>query len=246
MSFLPGLGLQEAFVGPTHLGHALDRIYTSIPMYQNSQAVASSIKTKHSAVLATTCLKTDSLPNDTRRKISFRKRTPGAYASLHNTLEQIDWDQLSEQKPIDIAFTNFYRTIQEAMDSHFPVRTITLGRKDPCYMTPYLKHLIRRRNTLFRRHKKEEADAIAKRIGDYITKETSISFDGLSKGSKHLWEEVRRVSGNARESQRPAPDDVTCHTLNEYYQSVSTDHSYIEPRSKQTVSRESPIEVTRS
>src|ERR1051325_4030792 len=46
------LGLLSVDIGATHKGHALDRSYTSEPLYQSTKVVAATIKTEHKVVIA--------------------------------------------------------------------------------------------------------------------------------------------------------------------------------------------------
>src|SRR3984885_2152891 len=104
----------------------------------------------------------------------------------------------------------------------------------------YVKYLIRKRNSLQRRNKKEAADALAKRIRDCIARFNSSSFDGLERGTRKLWDEVRRVSGDVR-SQDRGPSGVTCDSLNTYYQNISTDTNYVAPKVKSTSNLKDPV-----
>ena len=91
---LQALGLWTEFNAPTHDGHSLDRIYVSEPHYILTYAVASSIFTKHKAVIAQNnnnnsvpCTSTDD--NKTYKYVPFRKISPGQHAALLNICKPI-------------------------------------------------------------------------------------------------------------------------------------------------------------
>ena len=245
MNTIPAMGLQETFVGPTHMGHALDRIYSSVPLYKYCSAVISTIKTKHSAVLATT-FKTS--PTNTKKENQtkfFRLRTPSANANLHAFISSIEWDLIQLQTSIVDKFDFFYNNIYEAINKCIPLKSVSMGNRSPKYITPYIKYLIRRRNSLLHRHKDEAAEALAKRIGANIAKNNSTSFQGLERGTKALWNEVHRLDGREKGFDTLV-GGVTCFTLNEFYQSVSTDLNYIEPSLKKTVGPEFLVGISES
>ena len=109
-------------------------------------------------------------------------------------------------------------------------------------MTPHLKFLLRRRNSLLRRGRHGAADALASKINDCIITANATTFQGLERGSRRLWAEVRRL----REGETVSPSviwGVTCETLNLHYQNVSTDLGYIEPLLKLTANLEHPVDI---
>ena len=239
---IPAMGLHVSFDGPTHMGHALDRIYASQPIYLNCNPVTSTIKTKHSAVLATSS-KTPALnPTNKGVKKSLHLRSPSGLAKLQNILSAIDWSTTQPPYPLDISFSNFYDIIRHATEEAIPCKTVTIRPRDPPYMTPYIKFLIRKRNTLYRRHKFEAADALAARIGANIVKSNSSSFQGLERGSRKLWDEVRRLT-EGRRDLHPCTSQVSSTSLNNHYQAVSTDANYIKPSPKITVTDEDQINI---
>src|SRR3984885_127281 len=237
---IPTLGLLEAFVGPTHMCHALDRIYTSQPIYSVCATAASTIKTKHSAVFAASSSINQANPSAEGSMKSFTLRSPSALAALQTHLASVEWNTILPSVSVEESFAYFYDTISEAINKTIPTKTVTIRPRDPKYMTPYVKYLIRKRNSLQRRNKKEAADALAKRIGDCIARFNSSSFKGLERGTRKLWDEVRRVSGDLR-SQDRGPAGVTCDTLNPYYQNISTEPNYVAPKVKSTVNQKDPV-----
>ena len=234
------LGLQVMFAGPTHMGHPLDRIYSSMPLYNSCLAVKSLIKTKHSAVLASSSIGTSILQEEDRHKKSFRLRTPASNSALHAYLATVDWDFINQKSSAEKSFQDFYSILNDALDRFVPIRTVTVKSRDPKYMTPYIKHLLRRRNTLYHRHKYAAADALAARIGACISKANARSFNGLARGTRGLWDEVRRLGGFEGLGNESV-EGVTCTSLNEHYQSISTDNSYTKPLPKLTASPSLPV-----
>ena len=123
-----GLGLHVEFAGPTHLGHPLDRIYASGPMYGQCSAIKSSIKTKHSAVLANSeTVMQRCLMND-RKVRSFRLWTPASLSALHAFILNHTWSFFTEDISIEQAFDDFYTFIDDSLNRFFPLRKILIKR----------------------------------------------------------------------------------------------------------------------
>ena len=137
------MGLMSEFEGPTHEGHSLDRVYSSLNgLYKECQAVKSTIRTKHSAILAVpTAVEHDAATQrtDGRRKASFRLRTPNQVAGCLKHLAEVNWDFVMECPTPAEAFEKFYTFINAVFDLHFPIRHIVVKDKDPSYMTPVIK-----------------------------------------------------------------------------------------------------------
>ena len=65
------LGFHGIFLGPSHAGHCLDRIYATEPAYTNSKSVISTINTAHRAVIAS-----DNVHIDINKKRTARQYRP--------------------------------------------------------------------------------------------------------------------------------------------------------------------------
>jgi len=83
------------------------------------------------------------------------------------------------------------------LDRFYPKRTITVTSADPYFVTPAVKAMLRRKNRLMCAGRKEEADALAARVGTVITR---------SVAAQHKHQEMRQghVVEGERSTQRPA------------------------------------------
>ena len=118
------------------------------------------------------------------------------------------------------------------MFEHFyPERTITVTSRDPDYITAETKALLRRKNRLMR---SEEASAVAKRIGENITKKCRARLNKINGrvNPKRMWDAVRMVTG--RKQKAPLVEGMTAVSLNQHCVQISTDSSYQEPSYKDT------------
>jgi len=79
-------------------------------------------------------------------------------------------------------FDLFYEIVQNLLDCFFPLRTITMSDKDPYYMTPQIKMMLRKKNKLLRKGRIEEANALTKRISQSISVQCRCTLNNVSKG----------------------------------------------------------------
>jgi hypothetical protein len=176
---LSDLGLINAVSEPTHQGHMLDRIYSSEPMYLTSKVVQSAVPTAHKAIVARGDNSFIKDVNKTSTSVSFRKRTPARAASLLSELSHVDWSDfycLSGTQPL---FDYFYDLIVALLDKHYPVTSATVTTRDPPFVTPAIKVMLRRKNRLMRGGRLAEANVLAVRIGAAITKYNSAELSDL-------------------------------------------------------------------
>ena len=72
-------------------------------------------------------------------------------------------------------FDKLYAVLLELLNTYYPERTVTITSADPPYVTPGVKHMLRRKNHLMRSNRVEEAAALAVEIGlaikNYISAE---------------------------------------------------------------------------
>ena len=86
--------------------------------------------------------------------------------------------------------------------------TITVTSRDPAYVTPSIKAMLRRKNQLMRAGRVEKANALAVQISKDITRRNKKRLCSLNHKTdiKSVWEAVRQVteavavwcSGNSR------------------------------------------------
>jgi len=115
------------------------------------------------------------------------------------------------------------------MDEYYPVRTVTTTSREPAFVTPDIKHLLRRKSRLMHAGRIEEASAVAARIGIAIAKANRRELNDVnsSLGTKALWQRVNKIIENPNESE--SGSKVTSEELNSHYANISTDSSYVPP-----------------
>jgi len=148
-------------------------------------------------------------------------------------LSDINWDNVTNVTDTQTAFDIFYVTALSMLDTFYPLRTFTVTNRDPYFVTPKIKSLLRKRNRLMRRGRIEKAESITKRISQSIVDHAKVTFCPSRRGSKELWEKVRQITHKIKSDS--CLNQVTVTELNQHFATISTDKHYIPPLSKSTV-----------
>jgi len=70
---------------------------------------------------------------------------------------------------IDYLYNQFVSIIHSIISESVPVKIVTIGPRDPEYVTPLIKSLLRQLNRLRRKCSTEDADKIVVKINPIIT-----------------------------------------------------------------------------
>ena len=97
---------------------------------------------------------------------------------------------------IEYVYVQFVDTVMSIVKQSVPIKNVTLGPRDPDYVTPLVKSLLTQRNRLRREGRIERADDIAQKINLLISQNIiSQRFEKLSNAtSKQLWDAVNKIS----------------------------------------------------
>jgi len=100
----------------------------------------------------------------------YRTETPEQHALFLQAVADINFEFIETADDVQTQFDTFYDACLHLLDYFYPLRTIKVTNRDPSYMTPDIKRLLRRKNRLMRRGRLEEASALAQRIGKAVTR----------------------------------------------------------------------------
>jgi hypothetical protein len=234
------LGLLSIVKEPTHAGHLLDRIYTSEPIFPNVKVLKSAINTKHCAVVARPDMCTITDWHKTVHKSLIRSRTPTQHASYLQTLASKDWSRVLNHNELDAAYDCFTAELWELLNCHYPMRSVSVTSRDPPFVTPHIKLMLREKSKLMRGGHKERADALAQRIGlaiiEYNVGILKDSDPTSSCSVRDMWDKVRQLTGQRRTDRSLACPNMSADDLNVHYANLSQDPSYREPQRKDSCS----------
>ena len=127
------------------------------------------------------------------------------------------------------------------LDEHYPLRAVTVTTREPEFVTPEIKHLLRRKNRLMRSNRVEEASAVAERIGKAIVKANRKELNDLDPrhGTQNLWHRVNKLIHKPRGQDQTS--QVSAEDLNTHYAAISTDPAYVAPPLRHTAQTDTPI-----
>ena len=146
-------------------------------------------------------------------------------------------------------FNRLYNLMSVLLDVYYPEQTVTITSEDPPYVTPAVKRMMRRKNTLIRLGRCEEAAALAVKIGAAIKNFNSAELsrvDVLS-NPRSLWSKVRQLTGRSKTSTAVSQNSgITANGLNDHYTAISNDSNYTPPCVKATANNwDQAIHITK-
>ena len=177
----------------------------------------------HKAVIAYTDATKAAYNNVNTKRI--RRQTQDALAFYLSQLSQLQY-QSDYSSDTQTDFDHFYIYLQSLLHSFYQEHTITITSREPIYMTPVLKALLRRKNRLMRAGRTDEGSALASRSGPSYSHETVLTCDEPARRTSNTrGKKVHEITGRHNHTSG-APPGVTADLLNQHYASVSTDKSY--------------------
>ncbi len=169
-------------------------------------------------------------------KKMVRCRTPAQHARLMALLKDHSWSSVLSCNDVQRAFDEFYFLLLKILDTVYPMHSVTTASRDPCFVTPYIKALLRKKNKLMRRGEIAKAEAIVEQVRNEITKSTSKLLNigaRPNRGTRALWEQVRSITGGGNKKST-LPDTLEeAEVLNSHFAQMSTDHKYLKPTERQ-------------
>lgn len=225
-------GLLPIVHQPTRGANCLDRIFISEPCYTDITVVSSTIKSDHRAVIVWSGNRSIADLHKVKSQRQYRVRSPDQHAALLSFLSNINWDNVLSQTDVQAAFDVFYDCALTILNSFYPLHTITVTNRDPHFVTPRIKALLRHRNSLMRKGAVSAADSLTMRIGHRIKCRNRALLTQLPRGSKEMWSQVRKVTGKDKRKRDCCSHPVTVEQLNQHFANISTDLHYRSPQPK--------------
>ena len=231
-------GLTQIVYQPTRGAIVLDRVYVSNPqVYSNVRVVTSVVRSDHKAVIVYPD-RAPQLPK-TRTQHTYRRHTPVQHAQFLQYAVDTDFNNPYPTASSNLAtntqadFDHFYNVAHNLLDQYYPARLVTQTSRDPSYISPHIKSMLRRKNKLMRAGRVEKAGALSVRIGQAIQRRCRAQlrqYNGKTDAGR-MWAAVRQLTG--RQQTTAGADGITAETLNEHYAAISTDPLYVAPTRKQ-------------
>jgi hypothetical protein len=99
---------------------------------------------------------------------------------LRHAIAFYDWSPLLDCFDIQLLYTRFLAVCKYLVSSCIPSKTVTLGTREPEYITPLVKSLLRKRYKLRRKGRVAEADVLAQKINELIADARSKRLSNLN------------------------------------------------------------------
>jgi Reverse transcriptase (RNA-dependent DNA polymerase) len=210
----------------THGKRILDKVFTNRPDLFRSCVSRSLLKTKHMAVIVS------SDPSQVYCRVEQRKRVAvydvraPSISRLRAGIMNADWSAVYQTEDVTEMYSLFLQQCKAVIGNCVPFKMVRLGPRDPDFVTPLIKSLLKTRNNYRRRGRIEQANVLAVKINRLIAEERSHSLARLDSASpKKLWDAVRKnVGSNSRHSHHPLLADPNI--VNDYFANISYDSSY--------------------
>lgn len=219
-------GLEQMVNNPTHCGHLIDKIFHSHPHHYMCTVFSSILKTKHKAALLT---RDHDPPIDisSKRKVLLYDLRAHNIDRLRYNLGNFHWGELFKCNDIEQLYADFVKSVLSVIAVSVPVKTVVLRPKDPEFITPLVKSLLRQRNRLRRNGQIERADQLALKINSLINSHREASLDKLSTATtKELWASVAKTNNNSSNGNFLCSLLRDPETVNNYFASIATKDGY--------------------
>jgi len=218
-------GLVQMVNSPTHCNHLIDKIFVSRPDVYSCDVYNSILKTKHSAAFLT-CNQTAPVRSQSKRKVQLYDMRAPNIDRLRYNLAAYPWSSLLQCNNIESLYAHFVSSVLSILAASVPCKNVVLGARDPEYITPLVKSLLRQRNRLRRRGHLDRANHLAQKINALISQTRSACLSRLSNATtKELWSAVKKTRNASRGEKDPLllynPDVV-----NDYFAKVASKDAY--------------------
>ena len=204
-------GLIPLVKQPTRGDNILDMLFVSEPCYPGIKIITSAIKSDHKAIVAVSDRPITNL-NKQSVRVSFRKRSPEQHARLLSSLSELDEKTITSIADPHQAWDAFYNEAVNRLNQHYPVRQITMTSSDLDFMSSEIKFMLRNKNKLMSAGRVEEANALAIKVKDAITKANAVELKNIDvrHGLKDLWDKLTNLQ---KEKYLPAAPPPTRHWI---------------------------------
>jgi hypothetical protein len=127
-----------------------------------------------------------------RQKIRLYDKRTHNIDCLRHAFGVYNWFSVTDRQYIQDIYSEFLEVVKTQVANCVPSKMVTIGPKDPSYITPMVKYLLVKRNRLRRRGYIDEVNILAERINEIIVNNRSKTFEKLAKAnSKELREELK-------------------------------------------------------
>ena len=153
----------------------------------------------------------------------FRDQRYQNVFNFNNQLSYEDFTYVYTTSDPDIAMMGLLDHLKGVLDLNCPLKKVKLSNKDPHYITPLVKHLLKKRNQLNRKRNHRQVSLLTDQIRNLI-KDNMLKGSGR-RGTQKWWNVVNQHTGRKQNSitQIPFTPDEICN----FFTDISTQHDPI-------------------
>jgi len=174
-------GLTQLVCTATHGNKVLDKIFTNRPDLFTAVVCKSLVKTKHSAVIVgpDRCFTMNTGRSCNRTVVSIYDHRTHHIDRLRCAIGFFNWFVVTLEYDITVMYSRFLLELLNLVKVCIPVNRVRLGPRDPPFITPLTKFLLRKRNRLYHKRRVEQANELAIKINSLIVAERSKTLANL-------------------------------------------------------------------
>ena len=215
---------------PTRGVRTLDVFITNFPqLWSKVRAINSLVRSDHLAVL----VKPVQLEKSSRKTIEFRDCRDHNKLKMFKKIENCPLDSfIMDAKCPNEMITRFYEKVWPLFNECFPIIKVRTSNRDPPFLSPIIKHLLKQRKNAKKTHDVETNHRLQENINQLIRKNqlkaVNQNYKDQTRGSKRWWSVVNGITGRSN-SEVPISSLLDPQVINMYFQSINTDSNYTDP-----------------
>ena len=108
----------------------------------------------------------------------------------------------------------------------FPTKKVPSSSRDPLFMSPLVKYLLKKRKQAMRRNDEESITRLQNQINRLIHSDQVNAVKSEKYGSRKWWNKVNNMTGRI-ENSLPISSIINPTVIKTYFQSINTDLEYM-------------------
>lgn len=203
----------------------LDNVFTNRQdLFEKCYPFIISTKTDHTAVVLSVGKKLKPI----RQKVRIRDSRKHRKDALYLALVKENWSSVCDSMDVNEAVNNLETIIHKNMDICIPLKTVTVSSRDPSWITPLVKSLIRRKTKKIGSTQMGRLQEIKLKI-NYLICENRRNLLNAPVVSKEWWKQVDDLSQHRHSSAKVSLGTESLQELNDYFADLCRDPDYKEP-----------------
>ena len=151
--------------------------------------------------------------------------------SLRYTLSMYNWGAVvNSDEDIDSKYNRFHAILTGVISKCVPTRQITMRKSEPWFISPLVKHLLRKRNKCCHKGQMQQAHDLSMKINKLISDMKKKTFDSSERmDSRKLWQTISKKTNYKTTSglhNFVNISEKSCADINQHFTDIATDNSY--------------------